>query len=499
VTRQIIEEAHNIGLTVRACVSDMGPSNQDLWKHIGIVSNRSELVSFIDHPFVAGTRLHFLADPPHLLKNIRNCLLTQTISLPESTVVSNNLPSNTVSLQHVKDLIKMQENSELKIAPKLKAVHVNPGQYQKMKVSIAAQVFSHSTATALTLCVSQKLLPDAASTTAWFLQAVNDWFDALNARFRLASLFSSSASKISHLDMIINLFHQLHFGGRDAWKPIQSGVRLSTQSILGLFEDLVVNGPYQYLMTGRMTQDCVENFFSQVRSRGDAHPTPRHLRHCIRLISISQYMYVPSNSSYERDADTYFLDFLKVQSGSNSSRTKADDDTEEEEFMARECNALLPLSSLEGNALYLMAGWAVFKEMKKTPKCAPCHTCIKGDRQNAPPLSELTTIKSFSSGAGLTHPSSAILDAVIAAESLFQANKDVLVVVPDIHVFLMKAFTSQFSLTGFPPCHNVVQSIVARYLRLRVHMLGSKLTNEVRSAVAIQHGSKSALCRTKIK
>jgi DNA transposase THAP9 len=166
---------------------------------------------------------------------------------------------------------------------------VNPGKFQKMKVNLAAQVLSHSTTTALQLCVARKLLPEAALTTAWFLQTVNDWFDVMNARFPLASLFKSSTGKVEMLKMVHELFLNLHFGGRDGWKPIQTGVRLSITTVLDMYNDLVVDGTYKFLMTGRLTQDCVENLFSQIRSRGDTHPKPVHLRHCIRLISLSQY------------------------------------------------------------------------------------------------------------------------------------------------------------------------------------------------------------------
>ena len=140
-----------------------------------------------------------------------------------------------------------------KIAHKLKPIHINPGQYQKMKVSIAAQVLSHSTASALKLCVERQVMPSAALTTAWFLECINFWFDSLNARNGPASLFASSAKKIEHLRFIVKLFLDLHFDRRDCWKPIQAGVRLSKQTVLCLYDDLVVNGQYKFLMTGRMT------------------------------------------------------------------------------------------------------------------------------------------------------------------------------------------------------------------------------------------------------
>lgn len=263
----------NVGFFVRACISDMGSANQDMWKCVGIRSSRDDLTNSITHPVREGCRLYFMADPPHLLKNIRNCLLAQSIVLPNDVVCINSLPSNIVSIQHVRDLITLQEGMELKLAPNLKQIHVDPGKFQKMKVNIAAQVFSHSTATAIRVCVVRKVLPEAALTTAWFLQTVNDWFDAMNARFPLASMFKSSTAKVETLTMVYELFHSLHFGGRDGWKPIQTGVRLSISTILSLYNDLVVDGKYKYLMTGRLTQDCVENLFSDSFKRRLASKT----------------------------------------------------------------------------------------------------------------------------------------------------------------------------------------------------------------------------------
>jgi hypothetical protein len=294
-------------------------------------------------------------------------------------------------------LISIQEGLELKVAPNLKQIHVNPGKFQKMKVNIAAQVFSHSTATGLRLCVVRKLLPEAALTTAWFLQTINDWFDAMNARFPLASLFKSSNQKVAMLKSMRDLFLNLHFGGRDTWKPIQTGVRLSISTVLDLFDELVVNGSYKYLMTGRLTQDCVENLFSQIRARGDAHPKPVHLRHCIRLISLSQYMHVSHSTSYELDCDTYFLNCLEGRVSDTVDLTREShvgEDDDDEALVAEDCSALLPLSALEGDVLYTIAGWTVFKEKSKIKQCQACLSAVLGDKTDASEHSLLTELKS---------------------------------------------------------------------------------------------------------
>jgi hypothetical protein len=101
------------------------------------------------------------------------------------------------------------------MAHKLKEVHVNPGIFQKMKVSIAAQVLRHSTASALRFCVDRKVMPPAALTTAWLLEIFNGWFDNLNARYALPFLFASSTRKIEELNLVIGLFQELHISKPD--------------------------------------------------------------------------------------------------------------------------------------------------------------------------------------------------------------------------------------------------------------------------------------------
>ena len=133
-----------------------------------------------------------MADTPHLLKNIRNCLLTQSIVLPDFAVQSSNLPSKYVSMEHVRQLVTIQDTMDLKLVPSLKKAHVFPGQYQKRKVNMAAAVISHTTASALRFCQSTNLPSDVLA-TAWFLDLLNKWFESMNARFIKASLFRTSS------------------------------------------------------------------------------------------------------------------------------------------------------------------------------------------------------------------------------------------------------------------------------------------------------------------
>lgn len=66
---------------------------------------------------------------------------------------------------------------------------------------------------------------------------------------------------------VINLFQKLTTGEKGHYKPVQTGVIISTNSILHLTEYLLNDKAYKFVLTGRFSQDCLENFFSVIRSK----------------------------------------------------------------------------------------------------------------------------------------------------------------------------------------------------------------------------------------
>ena len=62
----------------------------------------------------------------------------------------------------------------------------------------------------------------------------------------------------------------MKFFGSDVWKPVQTGIQLSTRTVTDMH--LVVSGDSKLLLTSHLNQDAVENVFSQVRGKGATHP-----------------------------------------------------------------------------------------------------------------------------------------------------------------------------------------------------------------------------------
>lgn len=80
IIETIIEKAEAIGLYVHSITSDMGPLNLGIWKAFGIVCNRySKIHNYIVHPIDNTRHLFFIADAPHLLKNLKASLLNNKI------------------------------------------------------------------------------------------------------------------------------------------------------------------------------------------------------------------------------------------------------------------------------------------------------------------------------------------------------------------------------------------------------------------------------------
>lgn len=111
----IINKTENIGLHVNLITSDMGSGNIGLWKLLGISTGRfSKIKNSIVHPFDSNLCLYIIADPPHLLKNIKQALISNhIITIADNIVCKYNLPSNKIELRHFNELMSIQENCEL--------------------------------------------------------------------------------------------------------------------------------------------------------------------------------------------------------------------------------------------------------------------------------------------------------------------------------------------------------------------------------------------------
>lgn len=70
------------GASVIAVVSDGAGNNRSMWTHVGVSGKIDQPVNKIPHPSLEDGRfLHFLCNVPHIVKCVRNNLLTPTYAM----------------------------------------------------------------------------------------------------------------------------------------------------------------------------------------------------------------------------------------------------------------------------------------------------------------------------------------------------------------------------------------------------------------------------------
>lgn len=101
-----------------------------------------------------------------------------------------------------------------------------------------------------------------------FFQLVNNVFDVLNSRIprdKKAHLKSSYGlnvrSQENTLKRLLEVISDVRVGTRKALLPFQKGFNISVNSLLELFDDMKNVHDVTYLLTARLNQDFLENYF----------------------------------------------------------------------------------------------------------------------------------------------------------------------------------------------------------------------------------------------
>ena len=189
-----------------------------------------------------------------------------------SSVTNFTLQDGEGNLSRMADVIEMYERDKrtaLRRAPRLTQNHMAPDVSMKMRVSLAAQVFSHSTSAALTSMENE--LPPTASNTAKLLKMFNQIFDFLNStslteigsrRVALRQLWHTQREQaVAWINKIESLsFIPLHGKRRTVVRsmPFKKGWLISLQAIVSLIDDCFRTEEIFFVRTRLLNQDILE-------------------------------------------------------------------------------------------------------------------------------------------------------------------------------------------------------------------------------------------------
>ena len=219
----IISRAEETGVQVWGICFDLG--NSFLLKDLDISPEKP----FFQNPFDKTRVVFVFPDVPHMLKLCRNHVLDDGITIDQDTKITKQDFEN----------ILLKDNGELKICYKIKVeTHLDCIGSARQRVRPAAQLLSHSTATAM-----KCLFPDKEKQANW-VQTVNDWFDVCNSRLRLDKKKLSCAFGIHYEEQeaaLIKMYkatEKMRVGKHKNIIPFQRGILVGIQSLLQMFQTL---------------------------------------------------------------------------------------------------------------------------------------------------------------------------------------------------------------------------------------------------------------------
>lgn len=480
---QIIEKTEEIGFHVNFLTSDMGPGNVGLWRIIGISTGRfSKIINSITHPFDSNRSLYIIGDPPHILKNLKQALVSNgTIILSNHIVIKYNLPCDKIQLKHFYELINIQNDSELVLTPKLKVDDIRCNNFNKMKVNKAKHVFSNDVSSSFLLLADENNRPEYI-TTAWFVKIVSKWFSLTTSRYCPLALGKKNENvyneNIDFLNEIIDIFTTLKIGAAGDFKPLQRGIVITTKSIIDLTDYLITQKNFKYVLTSRVTQDCIENLFSQIRQK-NVVPNPLQFINDLKFISTAMYMKHLNNSSYENDDQEYFSGFIEYLSGKKQNNKvvhSTNTNTADIDTIPLFKNKTQNLTIIELNSLYNIAGYIVRSIMKI---CKTCNSCIKSVTSNTPlqySFTKFVHFKCFKKGS-LLFVNIATFKVFIMLEKMFRHYSKYF----DANQIDWKNFLiSKFSLVPaehIMNCHHLFLHIIKRFVVFRLRTIKKKDDN----------------------
>lgn len=205
------------------------------------------------------------ADVPHLLKLLRNHFLDTGYMYKGKLLTSRTIAQ----------LLTLTLVSDASIAHKLSEEHLRVHHAGRQKVKLAAQLFSHSTASVIRRVYSLGHEIYNAAETEEFVEIVNDWFDIFNSKFTTIQSVPTKKpfgmdllNQNEFIDKVDVCVRNTRAFGRQSLLPFQKGILMSNNSLKGLHRYVQERYGMEYILTYRLNQDIIEHFFGAMRAKG---------------------------------------------------------------------------------------------------------------------------------------------------------------------------------------------------------------------------------------
>uniref|UniRef100_A0A6B0VEJ3 Putative transposase n=1 Tax=Ixodes ricinus TaxID=34613 RepID=A0A6B0VEJ3_IXORI len=293
-----LHKIKSTGFAPKALVCDRGQNNVRMRKLLGVTRL---------HPYVEvdGEKTFFFHDVPHLIKAARN-------NLKKFDFAHGN------RVFRWGDIVTLYEKDcvlKPRLAPRLRRKHLVLPPFSPMRVCLATQTLSYSVSRAMMTHVAFGTMDESALDTAEFIEKMDQLFDSFNS--------SRQSSPKKHKRPVSDA--SIHWAFWEEMECYLSRIRIlnsryknpycldgwidNINSIRMLWPELRDKFGFRYILTRRLTQDCIENLFSVVRYRGgnSSNPDPSHFRSNLRQIIMNNLTEPSEYGNSEGDMGEFLL------------------------------------------------------------------------------------------------------------------------------------------------------------------------------------------------
>lgn len=504
-----LSAVHETGLRIVSVTCDGASTNFVAFKQLGCnFDDIYSLQTSFPHP-VTGEKVVAFPDPCHMLKLIRN-----TFGDLEHIIDDNN---QQIRWSYINQLHNLQQNEGMHLGNKLRSAHIN-FKKQKMKVRLAAQVFSKSVSDSLTFCKNNLMLKEfeLCEGTIKFLLVFNYLFDILNSK-NMKQIELKQPMNQQNIELIINKLNeykryiltlkmstgQLLINSRR--KTGFVGFLICIESSLILYEELCKNNTLlKYLPFYKLSQDHLELLFGCIRQHGGGNNNPnvRQFKAAMKKILVhAEIRNIDSGNCIplEEISILHVSSVRKIipsEDVINSSARLArlhDDDVEDNydeldnltNFMNDHSYMLdvREISEFSTNVIQYIAGYVVI-QLKKKLRCEDCiNALILTSRE------EKNNLISVKSRGGLIQPSEDVImicrKCEIEIRCIIHTNDRKSISHFNEHYISNKVLTRFINTKVFhnlsqhaydqPPLENHVlhltRAVIKKYVKIRLHYI----------------------------
>lgn len=231
---------------------------------------------------------------------------------------------------------------------------------------------------------------------------------------------------------------------------------------------------FEFIYLGNLTQDLVENKFSQIRS-SYPKPTARDVKYRLKNLSISGEATRVSNSSYDYDDSPTLISLMQRIEKSREQTSEVSVELPK----LQDCSSL----SLEEEVLYKMCGY-VLRMLQSNIKCKLCYNNLLHQELVDHPKAGLLRVCEFVQGA-LVRVSDEVYQILHGAESIIMVPQNTF---KDLQGSLKRILECHLikELSSFPlsTCHNQRETLISRFLSMRLRQLLPQQKSDTSTAFA---------------